>query len=121
MTTIAWQSCLEVHPDTATTLGLENGDIVQVSSAAGQVEVPVYLYPAIRPDTVALALGQGHTDLGRYGRDRGVNGLALIGAGASPAEPVPVQLIATGRHAQIATFENVLGVREGFVNQDIPG
>lgn len=121
MTTIAWQSWLEIHPETAATLGVENGDLVRVRSAAGELEVPVYLYPAIRPDTVAMPLGQGHTDLGRYARNRGVNPVALLGADASAAAPVPVQLAATGRHINQATFENVLGVREGFENEAIPG
>jgi hypothetical protein len=82
---------------------------------------PVYVYPAIRPDTVALPVGQGHADLGRYARNRGVNPLALLGPEAPPFAPLGVQLAATGQHVDLATFENVLGVREGFTNEDIPG
>lgn len=121
MTTIAWQSWVEVHPETAATLGVENGDVVEVRSQFGTVEVPVYVYPAIRPDTVALPLGQGHADLGRYARNRGVNPIALLGPDASVAATAPVKITPTGQHISMATFENALGVREGFINKGFPG
>jgi molybdopterin-containing oxidoreductase family iron-sulfur binding subunit len=73
-----WGSWAEIHPDTAAKLGVQAGDPVKVETAAGAVEVPAYLYAGIRKDTVALALGQGHTSYGRYAQGRGVNALALV-------------------------------------------
>ena len=39
----------------------------------------VYRYPAIRPDTIAMPFGQGHTAYGRYAQARGANLASLLG------------------------------------------
>jgi len=80
LTTVAWQTWVEINPATAQALGVDNGDVVRVESPHGALEVPVYVFPAIRPDTVAIPLGQGHSDLGRYARERGSHALHLVGA-----------------------------------------
>jgi molybdopterin-containing oxidoreductase family iron-sulfur binding subunit len=77
---ICWQSWLEIHPTTAARLGIEPGDHVTVTTPAGSVTAPAYLYLGVRPDTVALALGQGHTAYGRYAAGIGVNAVAALGA-----------------------------------------
>jgi anaerobic selenocysteine-containing dehydrogenase len=127
MTTVAWQTCLEINPATAKKLGLVDGDIAKVTSPHGDVEAVVYTYPAIRPDTVAIATGQGHTDYGRYARSRGGQVLQLVGAQTTPASAnlawanVRVNVTPTGRKAWLAVFENKSGVATGFVNQSLPG
>jgi molybdopterin-containing oxidoreductase family iron-sulfur binding subunit len=73
-----WGSWAEIHPDTAAKLGVKQGEPLKVETAAGAVEVPAYLYAGIRKDTVALALGQGHTAYGRYAQGRGVNAVSLV-------------------------------------------
>lgn len=78
-TTVMWNTWLEMNPETAHELGIENDDVIRVISEVGEVEVPVYLYPAIRPDTVAIPFGQGHTAYGRYAENRGVNPADLLG------------------------------------------
>jgi anaerobic selenocysteine-containing dehydrogenase len=80
MTTIAWQTWVELNPTTAKDLGVDNGDVIKITSPHGEIEAPVYIFPAIRPDTVAIPLGQGHSDLGRYAKKRGSNALLLIGS-----------------------------------------
>lgn len=126
MTTLSWQTSVEVHPDTAHELGVKDGDIVQVTSPAGELEAPVCLYPAIRPDTVAIAFGQGHTDYGRYARNRGSNPLRLIGkqteaSGRSLAwGSMRVQLRPTGERVALALFEYKEGVTDGFINIEFP-
>ena len=79
-TTVMWNTWIEMNPETAHELGIENDDIVRVISEAGAVEAYVYLYPAIRPDTIAMPFGQGHTVYGRYAEKRGVNPADLFGA-----------------------------------------
>ena len=66
MTSATWGTWLEVNPTTAQRLGVGERDVVTVESAYGAVDVPVYVYPAIPPDAVAMPLGQGHTAYGRY-------------------------------------------------------
>jgi anaerobic selenocysteine-containing dehydrogenase len=120
MTTIAWQTWIEIHPDTARTLGVADGEVVRLTSPHGELAAPVYIYPAIRPDTVAVPTGQGHSDAGRYARERGANPLALVGPGMEWAT-VRVQVAPTGQKVTMARFENREGVAEGFINQGFPG
>ncbi|MEJ7759747.1 MAG: molybdopterin-dependent oxidoreductase [Gemmatimonadaceae bacterium] len=78
VTKIAWQTVAEMHPATGKRLGLENGDHVNVQTPAGRMSLPVYLYPGIRQDTVAIAAGRGHADTaGRYAR-AGSNAFDLL-------------------------------------------
>lgn len=79
-TTVMWNTWVEMNPETAHELHIENDDVVKVISEAGEVEAPVYLYPAIRPDTIAMPFGQGHTAYGRYAVGRGANPVKLLGS-----------------------------------------
>jgi anaerobic selenocysteine-containing dehydrogenase len=127
MTTISWQTWVEIHPTTAQKLGVRDGDIVKVTSPNGEIEAQVYTFPAIRPDTVAVPLGQGHTDYGRYARGNGSNPMQLVGAQADASgsglvwSTLRAKITPTGRHTDLAIFENKLGVTEGFINQGFPG
>ena len=78
MTSVMWESWVEVNPKVAEKLGVGHGDVVKVSSNVGSVEVPVYVYPGIGEDMVAIPLGQGHSAYGRYAQDRGVNAADLL-------------------------------------------
>jgi len=79
-TTAMWNTWIEMNPETAHELGFNNDDVIKVSSEAGEVEAYLYLYPAIRPDTIAMPFGQGHTAYGRYAEQRGANPADLFGA-----------------------------------------
>ncbi len=57
--------------------------LVRVSSTQGQIEVPAVIHPGIRPDVVAIPLGQGHEDLGRFAMQRGAQAMKLIAPGAT--------------------------------------
>src|SRR5690606_6759203 len=107
---ITWHSWLEIHPTAAEARGRRDGDIVAVESPHGSVEVPVWLYPGIREDTVALALGNGHTNMGRWATDNGVNAVALLPAaaeqpsGAFPLLSTRVSVTPTARWRRLATI-----------------
>jgi molybdopterin-containing oxidoreductase family iron-sulfur binding subunit len=60
VTKVLWSSWVELHPQTADKLGIARGDIVEVGTASGKVRAPAYPYLGIRPDTIAVAIGQGH-------------------------------------------------------------
>jgi anaerobic selenocysteine-containing dehydrogenase len=77
MTSVIWGSWVEINPKTAASLGIEDGDLVEVSTEHGAVRVPAVIYPAIRPDVIAMPFGQGHTAYGRYAQNRGVNPASL--------------------------------------------
>ncbi len=78
VTKIAWQSWVEVHPSTAKRLNIKEGQHLTVQTAAGKVTAPAYAYMGVRPDTVAIALGQGHTAYGRFAANIGVNAYDLL-------------------------------------------
>ena len=82
---ICWQSWVEVHPLTANKLGVTNGDVIEVKTNTGTLRAPVFLYLGVRPDTVAMPLGQGHTAYGRYAQDVGVNALTALPLGTDAA------------------------------------
>ncbi|MBA2671222.1 MAG: 4Fe-4S dicluster domain-containing protein, partial [Gemmatimonadetes bacterium] len=77
-TKVSWDSCIEIHPRTAEELGVRQGDWLEVSSQYGSVEAPAYVYPGVRPDTVAIQMGLGHQAFGRFTEGRGVNPNVLL-------------------------------------------
>ncbi len=115
MTTVMWNSWVEIHPDTARKLGVNDDDVVKISSPAGEIEVSVYLYPAIRPDTIAVPFGQGHTALGRWAEGRGCNPLQVLNMQLNEAGDLAfgdtiVSVAPTGRSRKLARFESREGV-----------
>jgi anaerobic selenocysteine-containing dehydrogenase len=89
MTTVVWDSWVEINPKTAAELGIAFGDLVEVTSPRGGLRLPAVIYPAIRPDMVAIPMGQGHRDAGRYARGRGVNPLSLLEMTFEGSGPLP--------------------------------
>jgi anaerobic selenocysteine-containing dehydrogenase len=89
MTTVVWDSWIEINPKTAERLGINFGDLVEVTSPQGSLRLPAVIYPGIRPDMVAIPLGQGHRDMGRYARGRGANPLQLLALTIEGAKPQP--------------------------------
>lgn len=115
VTTVMWNTWVEINPHTADQLGLHDDDIVQIVSEAGVIEAAVYRYPAIRPDVIAVPFGQGHTAYGRYAAGRGSNPLGLISARTTPTGDLAfaahkVRIRKTGRKHELARGEGRLGV-----------
>lgn len=114
-TTVMWNSWVEIHPKTAEELGLHDDDIVRIESPAGLIEAAVYKYPAIRPDTIAIPFGQGHTALGRWAEGRGTNPIVLVPSAVGDAGDLAlgdtfVTLRATGRRRPVSRYESRHGV-----------
>jgi anaerobic selenocysteine-containing dehydrogenase len=61
---------LEIHPETAKKRGIRNGDRVKISNELGAIYARAHLYPAARPDTVAMPFGFGHFAHGRWASSR---------------------------------------------------
>jgi anaerobic selenocysteine-containing dehydrogenase len=103
MTTVMWGSWVEVSPQAAEKLGVHEGDVLKVTSPRGSLELPVYVYPGLRPDVIAIPVGQGHAQYGRYASNRGANPLKLVAsmldqpAGAVVQTGVRVSAVKTGR------------------------
>ena len=130
VTKVLWSSWVEIHPETANRLGIERGDILEVGTANGKVRAPAYLYLGIRPDTIALAIGQGHASVakldefdgrndkahpvqwgyGRYARNIGVRAHDLLAVGGNAAggfslASTKATLTKTGDHETLVSTE----------------
>ncbi len=80
VTKIGWSSWVEIHPETAAGIDVDDGDFLEVSSPNGTVTAQAFLYAGIARDVVAMPIGQGHTAFGRYATDRGANVFNLLGS-----------------------------------------
>ena len=114
-TTVMWSTWVEMNPATAERLGIEDDDVVVVLSDYGAVQASVYKYPAIRPDTIAIPFGQGHTAYGRYAAGRGANPADLLGkmlneAGDAAFAGLKVRVEKTGKKRSLPRLESMLGV-----------
>jgi anaerobic selenocysteine-containing dehydrogenase len=123
-TTVMWNTWVAVNPTTAAKLGIDNDDVIRIVSAAGTLEVSVYKYPAIRPDTIAIPFGQGHSAYGQFATTkddkgnvipRGVNPFDLLGvafneAGDLAFAGVKVKIEKTGKTQVLSRLESKIGV-----------
>ncbi len=87
VTKLVWGSYAEIHPETAAELGLELGDVIRLTTEAGEVELPVFPHETLRPGLVAIEAGEGHQpvepgapdpDLEQRRERIGVNPLVLL-------------------------------------------
>jgi anaerobic selenocysteine-containing dehydrogenase len=107
MTSVVYGSWVELNPATARRLGLQDGDLVEVKSASGAVSVPVCIFPAISPDVVAMPIGQGHGEYGRYAKSRGANPIQILAPLTEPTTgslawaATRVRLVPTGHRARL--------------------
>ena len=80
-----WDSWLEMNPEAAQKLGLQDHDRVWVESLFGKVKTKVRFVEGLLPEVVNLPYNQGHSAIGRWAKDRGVNGLKLLSPESEPA------------------------------------
>ena len=78
LTTAMWSSWVELNTKTAESMKIEQGDLVEIASQQGSVRAPAILSPGIAPDMVAMPVGQGHEDFGRFASGRGANPLTIL-------------------------------------------
>ncbi|HXV85464.1 MAG TPA: molybdopterin dinucleotide binding domain-containing protein, partial [Gemmatimonadales bacterium] len=109
VTKITWGTWAELHPETAAEFGVAEGDLIEVTSEAGAITVPAYLYPGVRRGVVAVPTGQGHAAFGRYAEQRGANVYHLLPAAATAfggvAHYAAVDIRPTGQHVRLPKNE----------------
>ncbi len=89
---------LYMHPDDAARVGIEDGNLADVSSETSTVRVPVKLLSDLMPGTVALPHGWGHQDskMGVASKTTGVNVNLLAADGPDKLERVSGMAHLTG-------------------------
>jgi anaerobic selenocysteine-containing dehydrogenase len=104
ISTAMWSTWVEINPQTASKLGIGDGDMVEIASAHGSIHAPALVSPGIAPDVLAMPAGQGHETFTRYASGRGSNPVKVL---------APVVEPATGALAWAATRVKVTRVSEG--------
>ncbi len=110
VTKITWHSWVEIGPGAARRLDVRDGEIVRLTSPFGSIEAPVYVYPGIRDDAVAVPLGLGHTSYGAFATGRGVNALDLLGAPRGDFVPYLSTRVSVTKTRQYRKLASVAGV-----------
>jgi anaerobic selenocysteine-containing dehydrogenase len=115
LTTIVWDSWVEIHPKKAAELGIVEGDIVEVESSQGSVKAQAYLFNGIHPDAVSIPLGRGHEAMGRYAKGFGVNPFQLLDrifdeeTGELAMQETLVKVSKTGKRVIVVKDEGAAG------------
>ena len=82
LTSVTWQTWIEINAREADAMGLKEGDVVRVISGEDSIEAVVYPHPAAPPGVVSIPVGQGHTPGVQYatreGEIRGANPISLL-------------------------------------------
>ena len=84
LTKVAWQAPVMMHPQTMAQNGLTQGDVVKIRSKWGHLEAPVYQSQGVRPNVLAMSIGQGHAAYGRYAKETGANPVRLFSPKPEP-------------------------------------
>jgi len=79
-----WSSWIEINPQSATRIGVVDGDVLEIASAHGTLRAPAVIFPGIAPDVVAMPVGQGHDNFTRYASKRGANPIAILAPAVEP-------------------------------------
>ena len=70
LSTVTWQTWVELNDGTAKRLGVKEGDIVRIESSKDSIRAVVYPTPAVPPDVVSVPFGQGRRHGSDYATDR---------------------------------------------------
>ena len=121
ITTVAWQTWVELNSHTAEEMGLREGDVVSVSTDSGSIMGVLYPNPALPPGVVAVPLGQGRrsgSDYATGGDPReSANALDLLSVshmtenGGLAWAGHKARVAPTGQSLKISKFEGIFPAR----------
>lgn len=118
LTTIAWQTWVEMNDEDAKNLGVREGDLVHLESSQGSIRSLAYPTPAAPRGVVSVPLGQGRrngseTATGRPGTE-GSNVMEILepvsvgGTGGLAWASTNVRVTPTGTSVKVSKFEGIV-------------
>jgi molybdopterin-containing oxidoreductase family iron-sulfur binding subunit len=84
MTQATWGGWLEIHPKTAEKLSVRKGDLLQVKTQAGTIKIPALPIYTVPEGVIAIPVGQGHSNFGRFATGLPANPFELLGPDIDP-------------------------------------
>jgi molybdopterin-containing oxidoreductase family iron-sulfur binding subunit len=108
---IVWDSWVEINPETASALGIKEGELITLESQAGKIDLPAHIFPGIRADTLAIPIGLGHQNFSRWSLDELPNPLQLLPnipdkySGGLPWSSSRVKVTRTGNRYSLVTTQ----------------
>jgi len=78
ITKMTWDNAVLVSRKTAQTLGVQNGDVVEITLNGGSVRGPIWTQPGMADFSLGLALGYGRERAGRVGDGVGFNAYKIF-------------------------------------------
>ena len=70
LSTVTWQTWVEISDSTADRMDIKEGDIIRIESSSESIRAVAYPTPAVPPDVVSVPLGQGRRHGSDYATDR---------------------------------------------------
>ncbi len=89
---------VDIHPQTADTLGLKEGDRAWLKTEKGELKVMIHLFKGVRPEVVSAPIGLGHKGFGYYLEGKGVNPMEIV---VATADPLSGQMLWRGSRASL--------------------
>ena len=78
ITKMTWDNAVLVSRTTAKALGVQNGDVVEISLNGKTVKGPIWVQPGMGDFSLGLALGYGRVQAGRVGNGVGFNAYPIF-------------------------------------------
>ena len=127
ITTITWQTWVEINHRRAAELNLREGDVVRIESADGYITALVYPNPALPPNVVAVPLGQGRHSGSQYvsasDPRESSNVMDLLSPGQTAETGAlawaanRVRIVPTGESLKVSKFEGSFPAREIAISE----
>ena len=122
LTTVAWQTWVDINEQQGRDMGLREGDVVSISTDAGSISALVYLNPGTPPGIAAVPMGGGRKSGSEYasGRDSRESGNVLSilavaeveGAGGLAWSGNRCRIVPTGESMAVSKMEGGYTSRE---------
>ena len=111
MSSAAWATWAEINDQEAEHLGIRQGDVLFIKSEYGEIEALAYPTPGGRPGVIAVPIGLGHENGGRYDEGLGANVFKILSpqvesvSGSLAWAATRVRVERSGRKRELAKFE----------------